>query len=97
MQECLGVTAHAPLVVLQQDSIEPLASTDDIVIDFEGRLSASANDGGSGASLQVRASEVAATHTDRGFSLRSIMGRYLWRNNGLAERDYPFSCAKLGD
>lgn len=93
MQECLRITADAPLVVLQHDSVEPLASTDDIVFDFQGRISASANDGDSGASLQVMASEVAETFVQRGFSLRSIIGRYLWRNNSLPERDYPFSCA----
>jgi len=97
MQSCLGITADAPLIILQQDSIEPLASTDDIVLDFQGRISASANDGGSGASLQVMASEVAASYADRGFSLRSIMGRYLWRNNGLPERDYRYTCAKTAE
>lgn len=96
MQECLQITADAPLVVLQQVSVEPLASTDDIVFDFQGRISASANDGDSGASLQVLASEVAETFVERGFSLRSIIGRYLWRNNSLPERDYPFSCASGG-
>ena len=96
MQECLGITADAPLVVLRQESVEPLASTDDIVFDFQGRISASANDGETGASLQVLASEVAETFVERGFSLRSIMGRYLWRNNSLPERDYPFSCASGG-
>ncbi len=93
MQDCLGVSADAPLVVIQQSSVEPLASTDDIVFDFQGRISASAHDGETGASLQVLASEVAETFVDQGFSLRSIMGRYLWRNNSLPERDYPFSCA----
>ena len=32
MQECLGITADAPLVVLRQESVEPLASTDDICL-----------------------------------------------------------------
>ena len=96
MQACLGVSADAPLVVIQQNSVEPLASTDDIVFDFQGRISASAHDGNTGASLQVLASEVAETFVDRGFSLRSIIGRYVWRNNSLPERDYPFSCAAAG-
>ncbi len=96
MQECLGITADAPLIVLQQTAVEPLASTDDIVFDFQGRISASANDGDSGASLQIMASEVAESFVERGFSLRSIIGRYLWRNNSLPERDYPFSCASGG-
>jgi len=98
MQDCLGVRSDPPLLVIQQDSVEPLDGTDDIVLDFEGRIVASTNDGGNGASLQIRYAELVQTDFQGqidGFTLRSTMGRYLWRNNNRLERDYDTSCASV--
>lgn len=96
MQDCLGVRSDPPLLVIQEDSVEPLDSTDDVILDFAGRIAASGNDSGSGASLQIRFAELVEPGFGgqvSGFTLRSIMGRYLWRDNNRLERDYDTSCA----
>lgn len=98
MQDCLGVTSDPPLLVIQGDSVEPLAGTDDIILDFEGRIVASSNDSGSGASLQILFTELVDAGFDgraAGFTLRSVMGRYVWRDNNRPERDYDTTCASI--
>jgi len=98
MQECLGVRSDPPLLVIQENSVEPLDGSDDVIFDFAGRIAASANDSGSGASLQILFAELAEPGFGgraSGFALRSIMGRYLWRNNNRLERDYDTSCASI--
>ena len=94
MQDCLGVTANAPTVVLQVEDVQPLSSLDDVIFSFEGRIVASSHDEINGALIQVLESDVIDTGTGRGDYLRSILGRYIWRSNGLAERDYDYSCAR---
>lgn len=93
MQSCLEVNAPAPLVILQEESVEPLSSTDDVIFDFQGRLAASANDNEGGTAIQVLFEDLDEEANSRGFNLRSIMGRYLWRVNELPERDYQYACA----
>jgi len=98
MQECLGVRSDPPLLVIQEDSVEPLDGSDDVIFDFAGRIAASANDSGSGASLQILFAELVEPGfggSASGFTLRSIMGRYLWRNNNRLERDYDTACASI--
>lgn len=92
LRDCLGVSATPPLIVIQSESVEPLTGGDDIFLNFFGQLSASANDGADGASIQILASELHNEQGNSGFILRSILGRYLWRFNDLPERDFDTSC-----
>lgn len=95
MQSCVGIVAQAPLVVIVGGTIEPLIATDDVLRDMEGRITASAGIGPDGiATMQVHEADFDGSSGDPGFSLRSIMGRHLWLSAMLAERDYPFRCAR---
>ncbi len=92
LSDCLGVVASAALIVVQDESVEPLTGGDDIFLDFFGRLSASANDGETGASIQILEDQVRDETGGSSFILRSIIGRYLWRSNDLPERDFDTAC-----
>ena len=95
MQSCVGIVAQAPLVVVVGGTIEPLIATDDVLRDIEGRITASAGIGPDGtATMQVHEDDFDGSIGNPGFSLRSIMGRHLWLSAMLAERDYPFRCAR---
>lgn len=93
MQECLGVIGVAPLVIVQQDVVTPFTLTDDVIHDIEGIPVASGSQRAIPV-LQIQESEFDAERSNPGFNLRSIMGRLLWLAAGLAERDYPFECAR---
>ena len=95
MQRCVGIVAPAPLVIIVAGTIEPLILTDDVLRDIEGRITASAGTGATGiATMQVHEADFDGSIGNPGFALRSIMGRHLWLSAMLAERDYPFRCAR---
>jgi hypothetical protein len=94
MQSCVGVTAAAPLVIITIGPVEPFTSNDDVLHHIDGTLTASANVTGASATLQVQAVDFDGSLGEPGFNLRSIMGRHLWLGASLAERDYPYTCAR---
>lgn len=94
MQTCLNVSAQEPVVTVVEDKITPLSSNDDVVRHIDGQIQASANVSDTAASIQVRSADFDGSLGKPGLYLRSIMGRYLWFSNNLAERDYEFGCAK---
>ena len=95
MQRCVGLVAPAPLVIVVDGAVEPLLTSDDVIRDLEGRVVASASPGADGiATMQVSESDFDGSIGNVGFSTRSIMGRHLWLSAMLAERDYPFRCAR---
>ena len=95
MQSCVGIVAPAPLVVVVAETIEPLLATDDVLRDIDGHITASAGTGAGGiATMQVQEGDFDGSFGNPGFALRSIMGRHLWLSAMLAERDYPFRCAR---
>lgn len=97
MQTCLEVSAVEPLVTVLTGKITPLSSNDDVVRHIDGQIQASANVSDTGASIQVRSADFDGSLGKPGAYLRSIMGRYLWFSNALAERLYEFDCAKGAD
>ncbi|MEE9320803.1 MAG: hypothetical protein V3U76_10190 [Granulosicoccus sp.] len=94
MQSCVGVTAAAPLVIITIGPVTPFMSSDDLLHHIDGTLTASANVTGAAATLQVQAADFDGSLGEPGFNLRSIMGRHLWLGASLAERDYPYTCAR---
>ena len=97
MSSCLGVTAPAPLVILKSTAVEPVSSSDDTIFDFTMNIAASAHDLDGATDIQLIAGDLDPSGESQGFYLRSILGRYLWRSNQLAERDYDYSCAASRD
>lgn len=96
MQSCLQITASAPMVYVSAESIRPLTPADDVLYNLDGSLLASSSLTNIGAVIQVRAGDFDGSYGNAGFYFRSVSGRLLWLNEGLAERDYPFSCARSG-
>jgi len=94
MQTCLLVSAQEPVVVVVEGKLEPIDSNDDVVRHIDGQIQASSHVTDTYATIQVRAQDLDGSLGSVGAHLRSIMGRYLWLANSLAERDYPYSCAK---
>jgi len=94
MQNCLQVSAQEPVVTVVEDKITPVTSNDDVVRHIDGQIQASSNVSETDASIQVRSADFDGSLGKPGLYLRSIMGRYLWFANDLAERDYEFECAK---
>lgn len=94
MQNCLQVSAVEPIVTVVDGTLTPLTSNDDVIRHIDGQIQASSNVTDTGATIQIRGEDFAGSLGDPGAYLRSIMGRYLWLANGLAERDYPYDCAR---
>jgi len=94
MQTCLQVSAQEPQVLVVDGELEPTHANDDVVRHIDGRIQASAHVTDSSATIQVSAQDFDGSLGSQGAYLRSIMGRYLWLANNLAERDYPYQCAK---
>lgn len=93
MQQCLQLTGVAPLVLVRTDEVTPFTLSDDVIFDIEGIPVASGSRRDIPV-LQIREDEFELSLSNPGFNLRSIMGRVLWLSAGLAERDYPFTCAQ---
>ena len=100
MQECLQHTAAVPLVLVREGPAEPFTFADDVVrnenplateINFVPIASATTL---FGTVIQISDADFDGSLGTANFNLRSIMGRYIWLSNGLAERDYPFGCAR---
>ena len=94
MQTCLLVSAQEPLVIVIDGELEPTDSSDDVVRHIDGQIQASSHVTDISATIQVSAQDLDGSLGSVGAYLRSIMGRYLWLANSLAERDYPYECAK---
>lgn len=94
MQTCLLVSAQEPLVVVIDGELEPTDSNDDVIRHIDGQIQASSHVTDTSVTIQVRAQDFDGSLGSAGAYLRSIMGRYLWLANNLAERDYPYDCAK---
>jgi hypothetical protein len=94
MQSCLGITATPPLVVISANAIQPFTVADDVLYHIDGSLSATSSITTAGVIIQVVLADFDGSLGSIGFSFRSITGRFLWLNEGLAERDYPFDCAR---
>jgi len=94
MQTCVAVTAAAPLIIVVDGSVSPLTPDDDVLHHIDGSVTASASQSASGATVQISHADFDGTLGNVGFNLRSILGRYLWLSTGLAERDYPYTCAR---
>jgi len=93
MQSCLETSAVAPFVIVSDETIAPASAADDVLHHFDGSIVATSTMYSTGATIQIRTDDLDGTYGRIGFNLRSVMGRYLWAAAGLAERDYPHSCA----
>lgn len=93
MQTCLQVSAVEPMVTIVDEKITPTSSNDDVIRYIDSQILASSNVTDTGASIQIRSDDLDGSLGESGAYLRSIMGRYLWFANDLAERDYPHECA----
>ena len=100
MQECLQQSTAVPVVLVREGPAEPFTLADDVVrnenplateINFVPIASATTL---FGTVIQVSDSDFDGSLGTANFNLRSIMGRNIWLSNGLAERDYPFGCAR---
>lgn len=94
MQTCTGVTAPPPLLVIVSGSVAPFVATDDVIRDIDGSTVAAASVTAAGNVVQVSDSDFDGSIGTEGFSTRTILGRMLWLGDDLAERDYPFTCAR---
>ena len=92
LQDCLGIGAVPPLVVIQAAAVEPLSSDDDALFNFFGQIVASAHDAQEGTSIQLQADELIGQNLNEVFALRSALSRHIWRSNGLSETDFDTSC-----
>jgi len=95
MQTCLQVSAQEPVVMVIDGELEPTDSNDDVVRFIDGQIQASSHVTDTSATIQIRAQDFDGSLGKPGSFLRSIMGRYLWLANSLAERDYPRDCANV--
>jgi hypothetical protein len=93
MQTCLGQVTSPPVVVIRDTPVLPFTAKDDVIFNIDGIPIASASHRDV-AIIQVRESDFDGSLGNPGFNLRSIMGRLLWVSAGLAERDYPYGCAR---
>ena len=93
MQSCTGLVAQAPVVQVVDGDVTPILPSDDVVLAIDGAALATSSTGEGGTALQVSAAELAPGAVRRGFALRAIIGRWLWQDASLPERDYPFGCA----
>ncbi len=95
MQNCLGITAVAPEVEIVSGRISAESQEDDAVRYIDGSIVATAHVSDTGAVIQISEGDFDGSLGTPGSFLRSIMGRYLWFSAELAERDYPFECARI--
>jgi len=93
MQTCLQVSAQEPVVMVVDGKLQPTDASDDVLRHIDGQIQASAHVTDTSATIQISAQDFDGSLGIRGAYLRSIMGRYLWLANNLAERDYPYKCA----
>ncbi len=93
MQSCTGQVAVAPLIVITEQAVTPLTNDDDVIFNIDGVPAASSSPGQLPI-VQVREADFDGSLGNVGFNLRSVLGRYLWLSANLAERDYPFTCAR---
>lgn len=93
MQNCLQLSAMEPSIVVVDDKISPIDSTDDVLRHIDGQIQASAHVTDSSTSIQIRSADFDGSLGEPGGYLRSILGRYLWLSAGLPERDYNYDCA----
>ncbi len=93
MQTCVGQVASAPVVVVQSQQVKPFTSSDDVIRNIDGAVIASSIVR-TVPIVQILEQDFDGSLGNAGFNLRSIMGRLLWQSAGLAERDYPYSCAR---
>ena len=93
MQSCTGQVAVAPHVVITGQAVTPLTNDDDVIFNIDG-VPAASSSAGQLPIIQVREADFDGSLGNVGFNLRSILGRYLWLSANLAERDYPFTCAR---
>jgi len=93
MQTCTAQIAVAPFIVVTEGVVEPLTQNDDVIFNIDGIPTASSS-AGLVPTIQVREADFDGSLGNIGFNLRSILGRYLWLSANLAERDYPFTCAR---
>lgn len=95
MQRCTGLTAIAPLIIVTEGRIAPYSRDDDLLHHIDGSVTASASYGVTNATIQISDADFDGSLGTVGFNTRSILGRYLWLSSGLAERDYPYDCARV--
>jgi hypothetical protein len=93
MQSCLGQVAVAPVVIVRDTAVQPFTASDDVIHNIEGIPVASASMR-TVPVVQILIADFDGSLGSPGFNLRSIMGRLLWLSAGLAERDYPYNCAR---
>lgn len=93
MQSCLSQVGVAPVVLIRSTRVVPLTQTDHVIHSIEGIPVATATVG-SVPVIQIGLADFTIVGDDRGYNLRSIMGRLLWSSAGLSVRDYPYSCAR---
>ncbi len=96
MQSCLDIVAPPPRVIIVSGTISLLSPEDDAVRHFDGRVKAASSQQETGVIMQVSEDDFDGTLGEVGGYLRSIMGRFLWLSEQLAERDYPYNCASNG-
>jgi len=95
MQTCLQVSAQEPTVTVVDGKITPTDPSDDAIRHIDGQIVASSHVTDVDASIQILNDDLdGSLDGNPGSYLRSIIGRYLWLANNLAERDYPHDCAK---
>lgn len=100
IQECLQQVASAPLVLVREGPAVPFTAADDVVrserlVDFEiTSIPIASASTLHGAVIQIGVDDFDGSLGSASFNLRSIMGRHVWLSNSLAERDYPFECAR---
>ncbi len=93
MQNCLGITAVAPEVIVMSGNFSAESGEDDAIRYIDGRLLASAHVSDSGVTMQVTENDLDGSLGAKGSFMRSIMGRFLWFSSNLPERDYEYECA----
>lgn len=100
MQSCLEVVGAPPLVLIRNNEVEPFTALDEVLINeiFEAPefsfVPTASSSTLHGTVIQVIVEDFDGSLGMPNFNLRSIMGRRLWADAGLAARDYPFECAR---
>ena len=100
MEDCLEQVTNPPVILVREGPAVPFTIDDDVVRNeqFDAFEITSIPVASAtmlyGSVLQISDADFDGSIGTAGFNLRSIMGRHLWLSAGLAERDYPFSCAQ---
>ncbi len=95
MQRCLEETGTPPLIILVEGAVETLTVDDEVLRYIDGSAIASSSVSLSGTVIQLSEDDLYGFYGVPGFNLRQIIGRSLWSDAGLPERDYPTTCARL--